>query len=126
MDEQINNTNVSEIDYFNTLLHAVNQLHIDHFQANAYGKHIALEEAYTGLNNFLDELIEVRQGESETLVKGYKSLPFVDFQDSISYLEKVIRLSKEYREDKSTNVQNLIDEIISLLEKTIYKLTFLK
>lgn len=115
-----------ELAYFSNLFHATTQLHIDHFQADTYAKHIALEEAYEGLLKLLDTLIEVRQGESEVKFTGYKAIPFSDNQDSIDYLEALIQSSNDYRLDKSSNVQNLVDEILTVLNKTIYKLTFLK
>jgi hypothetical protein len=99
--------------------------HNCHLKSKSYSEHKALDEYYTGLLEFLDDFIETYQGQYG-LLNGYEiSIQSVD--NALEYLEDCVKLFAVGRESlKDAHLQNIMDEIIGLTYKTIYKLKFLK
>jgi len=77
----------------------------------------------------VDELVESYQGEFG-IIENYKSFKVESYTDSekvLSYFEMILNAVKEGRETiESTHLQNILDEVITLVTKTMYKLKFLK
>lgn len=106
------------------------QAHVFHLQTSAFAKHKALNEYYDGIISLIDGIAEQYQGKYG-IIKGYKCdceivegdqliLPY--FTKLRDYVTEV--RYKEFKKEDS-ELQNSIDEIVSLLNSTIYKLKFL-
>jgi hypothetical protein len=99
--------------------------HVLHLNSNSYAEHEALKEFYEGILGFLDDLIETHQGQYGLI--GHIPLSVESFPDSLEYLEDCCKFFKFGRESiKEPHLQNIMDEIISLTNKTLYKIKFLK
>lgn len=99
--------------------------HNYHLKTKSYSEHKALENFYNDLLNHIDNFVETYQGQYGLLT----NLKMVanDCDDMVSYLEDFCGKVKVFRETlKENHLQNILDEIVSLTYKTIYKLKFLK
>lgn len=101
--------------------------HNEHLKTDMYSAHVALNELYDGLLGLTDELIETYQGQFG-LIKPINKL-YLDYEDIIEYLttfaSEVANMSESMPKG-SAHLGNIMQEIASLLYKTIYKLKFLK
>lgn len=113
-------------EFLGTLLHSVTAAHIMHLQTRLYPAHMALGEFYESLDDLTDGLIEAFQGKYG-IVQEYPDgimpkaiLPAVFIKDLSEY---VAFARKDFAED--SELQNRIDEILFLINQTLYKLTYL-
>lgn len=121
-------TNSSAVDFASMLLFARNQLHILHLQSLSYSQHVALSESYNLIMQIFDTFVETMQGKEGTIFKGYKSYSYVD-TEPIPYIQTLINAINTYRKGLAPTydeIDNMLQESISGLEKIIYKLKFLK
>jgi len=121
-------TSLNTIDFASMLLFARNQIHILHLQSLSYAQHVALNEAYDLILDSFDQFVETIQGKEGIILKGYKSYSYVD-TEPIAYIQTVINAINTYRKSLSTNydeIDNMLQETVSGLEKIVYKLKFLK
>ena len=81
------------------------------------------------VGDIIDSIIESYQGKYD-IVKGYKSLPIVDYENSqqlISYFKSLVQTVSDKRKSiKESYLQNQIDNIEQLIYSTLYKLRNLK
>jgi DNA-binding ferritin-like protein len=106
-----------------------NQIHLFHWQTEVGDAHKALGDFYDGFLDKLDNLTEVCMGKhgrvlaTPTITKPLQNLKDVNVQEfvdiQISYYEK---LRAEVYSD-SSDIQNIIDEIIADMNKLKYLLT---
>ena len=118
----------NHIELASLLLFARNQIHLLHLQTTSYAQHIALNEAYDSLIGFFDDFVETIQGKEGLILKGYKSFPYSE-QEPIAYITSVITGINSYRKlltPEYDEIDNMLQETVASLEKTIYKLKFLK
>lgn len=100
--------------------------HITHLQTNSYTAHKALNELYDALPDFLDSYTETYQG-INGLVKTYPQIKFKESPEMVSYLKDKITQYRKYREEvKELELQAKLDDLIELLNTTVYKLKFLR
>jgi hypothetical protein len=107
------------------LLHAVTNAHILHLQTKSYAEHKALKTLYSEIGDLVDGFVEAYQGKYgiiENYPEDYK-LP----QPPIQYVVGLSTYLQEARPylPQDTELQNILDEIASLLDSTLYKLRFL-
>ena len=108
-----------------SLFHAVTNTHLLHLGTRSFSVHSALGEYYNALNELVDTFAEAYQGKYG-LIEGYNakySLP----PAPLEYLIGICDYIKATRADlpQDSELQNLVDEIASLTDSTIYKLRFL-
>ena len=121
-------TNSATIDLASLLLFARNQIHIFHLQTMSYAAHIALSESYSIVESSFDSFVETIQGKEGVILKGYKSYNYVD-TEPIAYIQSLIGSINTYRKALSPTydeIDNMLQEAVSGLEKIVYKLKFLK
>lgn len=104
------------------LFEARTQAHIFHLQAKSYSSHIALGDYYEGVIDLADSIAENYQGRYE-IIKSYPKVS-VNSSDPIKFVEQVRSWIDKNRADccKESEIQNIIDEVQSLNNSTIYKL----
>lgn len=113
-------------EFFLKLLHAATNGHILHLQTKSYAQHKALQAYYETLPDLVDNIIEQYQGAYQTIVEypvNYEapnSDPLKEVYDIRDFLAKNRAIAGDY-----SSIQNQIDELMSLLDSTVYKLTFL-
>jgi hypothetical protein len=99
-------------------------MHIAHFQTTSYAQHNTLQKYYEGVLGLTDEIAEVYFG---CIGKRLNfKIPASDYMNPETHLKQFKDYMKKHRivfgMDR-TDVQNLIDELIALINKTLYLLT---
>jgi hypothetical protein len=99
--------------------------HNHHLKTRSYSEHKALDSFYNGLLDFVDDFTETYQGQYGLIESPKVNVPNVE--NIVNYLEDFCKTSTSARAElKDGHLQNIIDEILSLTYKTIYKLKYLK
>ena len=117
------------VEMVSKLRFSVEQTQVYHWQSQSYSEHIALNEYYDGIPDIVDGIVESYQGKYG-IQKGYRLFEVRDY----STPEEVINFLKQLDEDvemlrqsiKETYIQNQIDNVLQLIETTVYKLENLK
>ncbi len=124
----------SPVSLFSKLFESREMAHIYHLQVNgeqgSHAAHTALGEYYDGILDFIDTLIETYQGQYG-IVDGYDVIDTNDTRtkEKIEYFEGLVEFVKHGRKAISvedTHLQNIIDEVVALIYRTLYKLKFTK
>ncbi len=118
-------------EFIGSLLHSATVTHMMHLQAvgeGSYAKHKALGAYYEGIVDLADSVAEAIQGCELTIITGYPKSFTVQLRDPLAYMEALKQFVAVNRESVSeeSNVQNEIDNIVTLIDSTIYKLKFLR
>jgi hypothetical protein len=99
--------------------------HVLHLKSKSYSEHEALGSFYEGLLGFLDDFVETYQGKYGLV--GDMPLEVDSFPEAVEYLEDCALYFSVGRDAlKDHHLQHMVDEVISMTYKTIYKLKFLK
>lgn len=100
--------------------------HVAHLQTTSYAQHMALGDLYEGIADLRDKFIEDYQGKYG-IIKGYSSVSSMDGIDMIKYLEDRSKSMAEFRLTLTDGfLQQDIDDQLSLISSTLYKLRNLK
>lgn len=123
-ESEMNKTEVA--DFLSGLLHSVTITHIYHLQTTSFAQHMALGDFYEGIEDLTDGLIEAVQGKYG-IVEGYTLDAGAMPTTPLEYLIGLSGFVEEGRMDmpQDSEIQNMIDEIASLIDSTTYKLRFL-
>lgn len=104
-----------------TLLNAATVAHVLHFQTDSYARHVALGELYEALPGLVDEVVEAYQGKYGVI--GSYPATIEMSKDPIAFVTDLVSFVATYRDFcEDSEIQNLIDEIASQLDTTMYKL----
>lgn len=108
------------------LLHAATNGHILHLQTKSYAEHKALQGYYEKLPDAVDSIIEQYQGAYQVIIE-YPSTyepPKPDALQEVTSIRDYIVANRAVIGDY-TSLQNEVDNLLSIVESTMYKLTFL-
>lgn len=95
--------------------------HLAHLQTKSYAQHIAFNIFYDEIVGLIDSFAEVFQGRY-TIIETYPTITSSSKGlDSIKSLRRWIDENR-FEITKESELQNIIDEILSLCNSTIYKL----
>lgn len=117
--------------FINRLFESREQAHVYHLQSDTFAKHIALQEYYEGILDFIDTIVETYQGQYE-LIGDYSMIEpnDIDKSDVIKYFQDLVEYVKKerynYFKEEDLHIQAIIDEVISFMYQKLYKLRFLK
>lgn len=113
-------------------LQMLNTVKLYHWKTFSYPQHVATDSLYGSLNEKIDEFIEVMLGKTGTRINliNQKSIPLMDFtnvndfkREIANYKRFLINMDKSNLSD-NTDLLNIRDEILGLLNKFTYLLTF--
>jgi hypothetical protein len=110
------------------LMRSRTQAHVYHLETNSFSKHSALEAYYTGIVPLLDRYAEVYMGKYGKINK-YNGLNNGINRNSMSvlgYFTGMLKTINEMNLPQDPSLRNIQDEIIALIQSTIYKLRNLK
>jgi hypothetical protein len=104
------------------LFHARTNAHVLHLRTRSYAAHKALNEFYDEIVGLTDDLAESYQGRYG--IQDYPELPYKQESDAVMMLRSLRRYIDENRMMmcEHSEIQNTIDEIVTLLNTTLYKL----
>jgi DNA-binding ferritin-like protein len=96
----------------------------------SHAAHLALQTYYEEVIEFIDDIVEIYQGQYG-LIEGYDIIDTTDSKskDRLDYFKEAVEFVKSERKcikAEDTHIHNIIDELIALQYKTIYKLTYNK
>lgn len=107
------------------LFHSRTQAHIFHLQTTSFAEHKALNEYYDNIIDIVDGLVESYQGKYGILkgYSNYSTLEYTDKNQVITYFEALVDKVCALRDSVTDSyLQNQIDNVMELLESTLYKL----
>ena len=119
---------------FSKLFESREMAHIYHLQVNgdmgSHAKHTALGDYYDDVLGLIDSIIEVFQGQYG-IVEEYDVIDTSETRskDTIEYFNELARFIKEERKcinAEDTHLHNIVDEVVALVYRTLYKLKFNK
>jgi hypothetical protein len=121
--------------FFSKLFESREMAHVYHLSVKgdmgSYASHVALGAYYDGILGQIDDLIEIYQGQYG-LVESFDIIDTssTKTQEPIAYFEDLVMFVKSSRNEllssEDTHLQNIIDEVIALIYKTLYKLKYNK
>ncbi len=114
--------------FFGYLFSVRDQAHLAHLRVSglgAFAAHSALGDFYDGLLDKTDELIEVYQGMYGIIPITIPASTYVDPLTLVRGCREYVQQNRMKVCDES-HIQNTIDELVSLIDRTIYKLENLK
>ena len=116
-------------EYFGTLQQSFVEIWKNHLQTGKYAAHKALNEYYDEIIDCVDALIEAWQGINGKTGELKNTLD-TKFDEPIPYLEALKKFTKEGRDElinkDDTELWSAIDDILNLIDSTLYKLKELK
>lgn len=118
-------------EFVGTMLHSATLAHFKHFQVEGVGSdaaHRALEAYYDAIPDLVDAVTESIQGAYEDLVAPYPSAFANVDRDALEYIRGLRDYVRQARKSlpQDSEIQNEIDGIATLLNRTTYRLRFLK
>jgi len=106
--------------FIGLLLHSRDAMHLAHWNTKSFSEHDALNKYYDGILELTDEFTEVLFGQKGRLDI---SVPEVEIEEPVEHLTDFRDIVENERDNYSTNLQNTLDEVLSLIDQTLYRLT---
>lgn len=103
---------------------ARNIAHIQHFTTKSYAAHQALGEFYEEVIEALDQLVECYQGQFDVI--GDVDIAHPEVKDIVAHLREEadwIEANRDEIAGDSSSVGNLVDNLVSVYTRTVFKLS---
>ena len=106
--------------FIGTLFHSRDTMHIAHLQTTSFAEHKALNGYYDNILDLTDKFTEAYFGRFKRVEIV---IPESKVMDSTSHLKELQSIVDTERINYPSEIQNIMDEILSLIDKTLYLLT---
>jgi len=106
--------------FIGMLFQSADMMHIAHLQTTSFAEHKALNGYYDGILDLTDKFSEVyfgRYKRVEIVIPESKNAPAVE------HLREMQQTIDSERTNYSSELQNIMDEMLALINKTLYLLT---
>ena len=103
-----------------TLFHSRDVMHIAHLQTTSFAEHKALNGYYDGILDLADKFSEVYFGRFKRVEIV---IPEAKNMDATSHLKEMQSTIDTERNNYPSELQNILDEMLALINKTLYLLT---
>lgn len=106
--------------FIGILFQSRDAMHIAHLQTTSFAEHKALNGYYDGILDLTDKFSEVYFGRNkrvEIIIPESKNM------DAISHLKEMQKIVDGERDNYSSEIQNIMDEMLGLINQTLYLLT---
>ena len=106
--------------FIGTLFQSRDMMHIAHLQTTSFAEHKALNGYYDGILELTDTFTETyfgRNKRTEIIIPESKNM------DSVSHMKEMQSILDSERDNYASELQNIIDEMLGLVNKTLYLLT---
>ena len=122
--------NPNIVKLVSTLLASRTQAHIFHWQTqggDSGAQHKALNDYYDEIVDLVDDLVESSQGKYGILTGYNGPQSYREDQNPLVYFKGLAQYVETTRKalPQDSYIQNQIDEIVALVETTLYKLEYL-
>ena len=126
INEKSNDDETSVGEFCGTLMQSVVEMWKAHLMTDKYSDHMALDEYYKEMPEKVDSFIESFLSIDGKIDNYKNTLTFDD--DAIEYLTELKSLVVDGRDKyaSTTELESAIDDILSLIDSTLYKLKELK
>lgn len=134
-EEQVESSEGGDVvKFFSKLFESREMAHIYHLtvkgEMGSHAAHTALGDFYEGILVFIDEMIEVYQGQYG-IIEGYETIDTSETKtkDKIEYFEELanfVKTEKKCIKPEDSHLLNIVDEAVALIYKTLYKLKYNK
>jgi hypothetical protein len=109
-------------DFLAIMFHSANQSKLWHLQTKSYAQHIALEQYYDGISEFLDDFIEKHMSDGPK-VKAPQSVKLESLTGTAQiseHLDMILEYLDKIRTElfRRTELVNMIDDAKALIHKT--------
>ena len=116
--------------FVSTLFASRTQAHVFHLQTPSFAVHSALNVYYDEIVGLTDSFVEAYQGKYG-IVTGYSNVALLEYEsceEIINYFTVLSMYIAKTREMicQDSYLQNIIDEVVALVNSTLYKLKYLK
>lgn len=110
-------------DFAMTLLHSATVTHLMHLKTKSYSQHVALGDYYEAIVPLVDAYVEAYQG-SYSVIDDYPDAHTFGDEPPLDYLDDLCVYvdAKRTKLPQDSMLQNIVDEIVQLLDSTIYKI----
>jgi len=106
------------------LFHSRDTMHLVHLQTTSYAEHKALNNYYDTLLDLTDSLIESYMGTVGKRVNfKIPASEYVNPKQHLTQLKQYLMKHRTVFGAENTHIQNILDEIVALITKTLYLLT---
>lgn len=110
------------------LFHARQQAHFWHLDTKSFSEHLALEKFYTEILDLTDQILEEYMGKGNRIDFKAVRMTFHGYNRDkmIEYFKKLARYinrAKKGLKPTDGNLANIMDEILGLINKTLYLFT---
>jgi hypothetical protein len=94
-----------------------------HLRSAKYGKHVALQEFYEEMPDKVDALIEAWMGANGKKVGNFTNTLTSSNMNTLSYLKELKKVCKDGYDllDDNEELESLLDDIVNLINSTLYK-----
>ena len=108
------------------------QIKLYHWQTKVYARHKASDSLFSEMNDLIDKFVEVYIGKYErpTLANSNKTLKLDNLNDAamVTYINRWVkylqeRIPEQINVVKDTDLLNIRDEMLGLLNNTLYLFT---
>ena len=106
--------------FIGLLFQSRDTMHLTHLQTTSFAEHKALNAYYDGILDLTDSFTEVYFGRFKRIdivIPESKSL------SAVEHLKEMQQLIDGERTNYSSELQNIMDEMLGLINKTLYLLT---
>lgn len=106
--------------FIGMLFQSRDTMHLQHLKTNSFAEHKALNAYYDGILDLTDSFTETyfgRFGRIDIVIPESKVLPAVE------HLKLMQTTIDAERENYPSELQNILDEMLGLVNKTLYLLT---
>jgi len=114
--------------FVQTLLHSATIAHQLHLSSKSYSEHKALAKYYENIEDVVDALVESYQGKYGLIESYPTNYHNSGNKSALAYMESLQKFVGEARGSlpQDSELQNEIDNIVNLINSTVYKLKFLR
>ena len=106
--------------FLGILFQSRDMMHLTHLDTTSFAEHKALNAYYDGILDLTDSFTEKLFGRSGRLSI---IIPESKKQDAITHLKGLQTIIEAERDNYASDLQNIMDEMLGLVNKTLYLLT---
>jgi len=106
--------------FIGLLFQSRDTMHLAHLATTSFAEHKALDAYYGGILELTDDFVETYFGrfKREEIV-----IPEAKVMDAVAHLKSMQMLLDSERANYTSELQNIIDEMLQLVNRTLYMLT---